>query len=1215
MNTLYLAFRNLNFRIGIIAAMILFGVPQLAMAQVRVPFTQRTSQYTPTKTIYNIKGDFMMIGNTNLTLVNYGANTSNSENMEYVDVDNDANTFNSSSATLALSTENGANPNCSNIIYAGLYWTGRAHDGTSANTFNVTKTVAVPSPVNNNYTVSNGGTITNTLYTMSVSRQGNNDLYYVRYTFNLGGTNYYFEFRNASPYVYHGTNTGSLTAATNVSTSNNTNTRTATFDPISIYSATGGLTITVNSLVRDSRTNRNEGQYQSSSSASGNVSGTVYTNTSVTKTFDKSVVQLKHASETSYTTVSASDANFTQSIYYPGSTDGYMYSAYAEVTDYVKAHGIGAYTVADIALREGDGGGTGYYGGWGLVVVYENSKMKWRDVTIFDGHAYVYDESGSDVMTYKELSVSGFKSAQTGHVKLKYGVMAGEGDMYLGSGAHVDNFSIDRYTAGDNWVALSSSDGSNTSENFFNSRISTGNNPRNPNLVNTTGLDIKMDTIPNAGNSIITNNQTSTRFRYGTNQDTYIIFCIGMAVDAYIPEPEGEVSITGGISGGSGSMTVLPGGEIEYSLKIRNLGSEVINNASITIPIPYTCSFVSCSGVKNPGTAPSAPEYLASTGANGSIVWQMGDLILPTDPNQVLATLTYRLKVTTDCFILSNPNCSPVVSMSGSLSGVGATSGTSFSCLSIIQGHETDGQCVGEPITEPLTVTIDRDAYVAANCNGGVGYETQAFTYCNLSGTTVPFTDVNGHFPGGSRFYSAVPTGTNTPTEYTVSTGFPGSIGTTTYYAVPPGNTACYWRFTIAVTAITSRPTASPVSYCLGDVAVALTATPTNPSYPLYYYNSSTDVTPKTSITPSTASVGTVTYYVAEGLSNQCISPNRTPIVVTVNSLPTVAIASTKNVTCPGGSDGEIVVSATGSGMLQYSKDGGTTYQASNTFSGLSAGDYTVTVKNDAGCTASTNVTIADGTDTEPPVLSGCPTSDTKLSGCDESAITVANTGFVYSASPVTIPYTSLSSLGVTATDNCSSDNDFTAKYQDSKSGTCPIVVTRVFTVTDLSGKSNSCSQTITISQPDFTANMPTPGVSTVNCLVDAQVQPVPPVIKDFCGNDITATLKTTPANILCAGDMVWVFTYTDCEGNAHDWVYTYTIEREDFTMPANAGTTVACVADIEAPTVPEVKDNCGNVLTASAPVISEAPVCEGTVTYTYTFTDCEKNTHDWVYT
>jgi len=52
-------------------------------------------------------------------------------------------------------------------------------------------------------------------------------------------------------------------------------------------------------------------------------------------------------------------------------------------------------------------------------------------------------------------------------------------------------------------------------------------------------------------------------------------------------------------------------------------------------------------------------------------------------------------------------------------------------------------------------------------------------------------------------------------------------------------------------------------------------------------------------------------------------------------------------------------------------------------------------------------------------------------------------------------------------------------------------------------------------------------------------------------------------------------------------------------------------------PSLPEVKDNCGNILTPIAVKISDTPSCEGDVTYTYTYTDCEGNSHDWkfVYT
>ena len=109
---------------ALIGILIAFLAPSTLMptyAQVIRSFTQRESTATPTKFIYNIRGDYTMIGNTNLTLDVYGNNTNNSNNyMHYVDVDSDPNTLNSSSAMLNFSSENGAIPSWSLILFAGL---------------------------------------------------------------------------------------------------------------------------------------------------------------------------------------------------------------------------------------------------------------------------------------------------------------------------------------------------------------------------------------------------------------------------------------------------------------------------------------------------------------------------------------------------------------------------------------------------------------------------------------------------------------------------------------------------------------------------------------------------------------------------------------------------------------------------------------------------------------------------------------------------------------------------------------------------------------------------------------------------------------------------------------------------------------------------------------------------------------------------------------
>jgi hypothetical protein len=59
----------------------------------------------------------------------------------------------------------------------------------------------------------------------------------------------------------------------------------------------------------------------------------------------------------------------------------------------------------------------------------------------------------------------------------------------------------------------------------------------------------------------------------------------------------------------------------------------------------------------------------------------------------------------------------------------------------------------------------------------------------------------------------------------------------------------------------------------------------------------------------------------------------------------------------------------------------------------------------------------------------------------------------------------------------------------------------------------------------------------------------------------------------------------------------------------------VACIADAVMPTPPAVTDNCGNTITPSAGVAGVDPTCAGTKTYTFTYTNCDGTTIDWIYT
>ncbi|NBT16997.1 MAG: hypothetical protein EBS95_11765, partial [Chitinophagia bacterium] len=64
------------------------------------------------------------------------------------------------------------------------------------------------------------------------------------------------------------------------------------------------------------------------------------------------------------------------------------------------------------------------------------------------------------------------------------------------------------------------------------------------------------------------------------------------------------------------------------------------------------------------------------------------------------------------------------------------------------------------------------------------------------------------------------------------------------------------------------------------------------------------------------------------------------------------AVVST-NISCNGGNDGTITITATGGSTKKYSIDNGATFQSSNVFTGLTAGSYTIVVSDNNNCSGS----------------------------------------------------------------------------------------------------------------------------------------------------------------------------------------------------------------------------------------------------------------------
>lgn len=131
------------------------------------------------------------------------------------------------------------------------------------------------------------------------------------------------------------------------------------------------------------------------------------------------------------------------------------------------------------------------------------------------------------------------------------------------------------------------------------------------------------------------------------------------------------------------------------------------------------------------------------------------------------------------------------------------------------------------------------------------------------------------------------------------------------------------------------------------------------------------------------------TYTVLTEDANGC----QFPVTVTILE-PTPVVGSldaTIDVTCNGGADGELTFSASGgTPTYLYSIDGGVTFQASGTFTGLAAGTYTITIEDAAGCQTTINGTI-----NEPTAVGGVVAGviDVSCNGLSDGEVTILGNG------------------------------------------------------------------------------------------------------------------------------------------------------------------------------------------------------------------------------
>ena len=226
------------------------------------------------------------------------------------------------------------------------------------------------------------------------------------------------------------------------------------------------------------------------------------------------------------------------------------------------------------------------------------------------------------------------------------------------------------------------------------------------------------------------------------------------------------------------------------------------------------------------------------------------------------------------------------------------------------------------PISPPPTVAAPSPAY----CQG------QSAAQLTATGT-------------GLLWYTSATGGTGSATAPTPSTNVPG---TQTWYVsqtLPAHCESTRVPVTVVVNAIPGAPgVTTPVQLCLNQAATPLTATGTG----LLWYTAATGGTGSpTAPTPSTAAVGSTTYFVSQNI-NSCEGP-RAAITVTVNALATAPGVTTPVTYCQNQT--AVPLTANGTGLLWYtSAAGGVGSATAPTPSTTTPGSTTWYVSQVTGC-------------------------------------------------------------------------------------------------------------------------------------------------------------------------------------------------------------------------------------------------------------------------
>lgn len=236
---------------------------------------------------------------------------------------------------------------------------------------------------------------------------------------------------------------------------------------------------------------------------------------------------------------------------------------------------------------------------------------------------------------------------------------------------------------------------------------------------------------------------------------------------------------------------------------------------------------------------------------------------------------------------------------------------------------------------------------------------TQTIVVPSLNGPTVTATTTSGTCGLSNGTISASGSGGSGALTYSIdnvtfqASGVFTGLAAGTYTVTVKDATGCTNGVTVTV-ANTGAPvvTATTTASACGNGNGTITVNATGGTAPLQYSINGTVFQSSNIFT----GVAPGTYTIRTGDAGACIT--NTTVTVTSAPVPTVT-AFTISATCNLNNGAVIANGASGAAPYQYSIDG-TTFQSSNQFTGLTAGFYTITIKDINGCTNTTGISVSN---------------------------------------------------------------------------------------------------------------------------------------------------------------------------------------------------------------------------------------------------------------